>query len=235
MNNNLKSVIEKIGLATIKGYRQPDEIKVVAVTKTVDVSTIENFIGNNSFIHDIGESRVQEAIDKFDQLYDLTQKTGLTWHMVGHLQTNKVKHAVKMFDYIQSVDSQRLADTIATAASKINKKQKCLIELKVTDEQNKFGLTEDMAYDFVEKVYKYDSIIWCGLMTIAPYLTSAELTRPYFKKAKTVFDNIKLKNKNVLSEFKILSMGMSNDYEIAVEEGATMVRIGTAIFGEREK
>ena len=205
-------------------------VTLVAVTKTFPVEYMEEALNCN--IADVAESKIQEALPKFDVLCKKNLLENITKHFIGHLQSNKAKKAVLNFDLIQSLDSINLAKDINRHAKDINKIQKCLIELKVSEEATKTGASVQQT----EEIYKYciencQNISIYGIMTIAPFFENKEQVRPYFKLANQVFFDIKQKIKN--ENFKILSMGMSDDFEIAIEEGSNMVRIGSAIFGER--
>jgi PLP dependent protein len=199
------------------------EITVIAVTKTVPAPAVMECI--QAGIKDIGENRVQEAEGKFSQVEGL----GLVRkHLIGHLQTNKAKKAVELFDLIQSIDSERLAAEINKQAEKTGKVQDCLLEIKVSEEESKFGVVPGEAGLLTESVKKFGNIRLRGIMGMAPYFDKPENARPYFAELKKIFEQ--LKQGSALPAFDTLSMGMSNDFEIAVEEGATMLRIGTAIF-----
>lgn len=197
--------------------RIPSNVKLVAVTKTRTVEEIKQAI--ISGITCIGENRVQEANEKFPLLPNVEK------HMIGSLQTNKVKLAVELFDMIQSVDSLKLAKEIDKRCKAINKVMPVLVEVNIGDEPNKHGIKLEDAKSFVKEISQLKNIDVQGLMCVAP-LVNPEEARPYFKKMKQAFDSI--------NGLKWLSMGMSNDYKIAIEEGSNMVRIGTAIFGERK-
>ena len=226
ITDNILKLKEKIDNLCAKLNR--DKIRLVAVTKTVPVELIIEAI--NSGITEIGENRVQEAEKKFS---NLNISSNIIKHFIGHLQTNKVKKAVSLFDLIQSVDSIHLAQEIDKQAKKINKIQNCLIEVKISEEKTKFGYNPDKISELVSNLLELKNIKLCGLMTIAPYFDNPENTRPYFKQMKKIFDKIRDEFKVLSSDFNILSMGMTDDFHIAIEEGANMVRIGRAIFGER--
>jgi len=226
ITDNILKLKEKIDNLCAKLNR--DKIRLVAVTKTVPVELIIEAI--NSGITEIGENRVQEAEKKFS---NLNVSSNIIKHFIGHLQTNKVKKAVSLFDLIQSVDSIHLAQEIDKQAKKINKIQNCLIEVKISEEKTKFGYNPDKISELVSNLLELKNIKLCGLMTIAPYFDNPENTRPYFKQMKKIFDKIRDEFKVFSSDFNILSMGMTDDFHIAIEEGANMVRIGRAIFGER--
>jgi pyridoxal phosphate enzyme (YggS family) len=180
-------------------------------------------------IKHVGENRIQEAIPKFKQLNLLNG--GITKHFVGHLQSNKVRIAVENFDLIHSLDSIDLAYAIGRYASSMKKVQSCLIEVKVDKKITKTGVNPKEVKDFYKKCFLIQNILIKGLMVVAPYSDNPEDSRLYFKQVYNLFDDIRKSFGN--SEFIILSMGMSGDYVVAVEEGANMVRLGSAIFGER--
>jgi len=199
---------------------------LVAVSKTFSVSDIEEAI--KSGIKVFGESKIQEAEEKQNQLSG--RHKDLTWHMIGHLQTNKVNKAVSLFGMIQSVDSMKLAEKISSACVSAGKTMQCLLEIKVSPEDTKFGISPDEAFEVYQKIAALPGIIPAGIMAMAPYSDNQEDSRIYFKHAKKVFDAIK---KGAPDGFKWLSMGMSHDFETALQEGANIVRVGTAIFGTR--
>ena len=229
----MKSIIENILAINNRilelSKDKTNKVTFVAVTKTFPAQYVKEAI-DSGIIFDIAESKVQEALPKFEALSN--NLNGINKHFIGHLQSNKAKKAVLNFDLIQSLDSIDLAKDINRHAKDIGKVQKCLIELKVSNEESKFGVSKETVsaiYDYC--VLNCPNILICGIMTIAPYFDDKELVRPYFKIANNIFLDIKNKANDV--NFKILSMGMSDDFEIAIQEGANMVRIGTAIFGER--
>ncbi len=230
--SNLEAVRARIHQVCARVGRDPNEITLVCVTKGVDINRIREVVGLG--ITDIGENRVQEAREKFGLLTSL-QATGnrrqaeIRWHMVGHLQRNKAKHAVRIFDLIHSVDSLDLAQEIDKEAKKIEKIQEILIEVNVSGESTKFGITAEETFLLAKEVSKLTSLRLKGLMTIAPLVDNPEKVRPYFKALRELRDEI---NQLLTVNCKLLtlSMGMSQDFEVAIEEGATMMRIGTAIF-----
>lgn len=198
----------------IAKLRIPANIKLVAVTKTRTIEEIKKAIEFG--ITCISENRVQEAKQKFPFL------TKVEKHMIGHLQNNKVKLAVELFDMIQSVDSIRLAEEIDKRCKAVGKVMPVLIEINIGNEESKYGVNPEDIKNFLKEVSQFENLEVEGLMCIAPFV-KAEETRPYFRKMKRLFDS--------LGNLKWLSMGMSNDYKIAIEEGSNMVRIGSAIFG----
>jgi len=195
-------------------------ITVVAVTKTVPIERIEEAI-NAGFTH-FGENRIQEAAQKIS--YFRQKYPHLKWHLLGHLQTNKINKALELFDVIQSVDSLRLAQELSKKAMAKGIKIEIYLEVKVSKEESKFGIEPLELCDIIEKTAKLPGIAIKGLMTIAPLLEDTEKTRPYFKQLKQLAEKTSL---------RVVSMGMSDDFEIAVQEGSNMIRLGRAIFGQR--
>jgi pyridoxal phosphate enzyme (YggS family) len=203
------------------------DVEFIAVTKTFSCHCVLEAL--KCGIKHIGENKIKEALPKFEQLG--SSLDGITKHFIGHLQSNKVKKAVKNFDLIHSLDSIKLAGDISRYAANIGKLQNCLIEVKISQEITKTGVDPNDVEDFYKQCLSIPNILIKGLMVIAPYSYNLEDSRPYFRRVYNLFENIKKSSGNF--EFNILSMGMSDDYKIAIEEGATMVRIGSAIFGKR--
>ncbi len=202
------------------------QVKIIGVTKNQTVAKMQQAVDAGIFA--IGENRVQEATEKFPRL-----DRPVEWHMIGHLQTNKVKQSVKMFQLIHSVDSENLAFQINKAAANLGKIQDVLIQVNIADEQTKFGVAEQEVMPLARYIAEQSNLRLCGLMTIAPHFDNAEHTRPIFQAAYLQF--IKLRETSLPNTcIQWLSMGMSNDYEIAIQEGSNLIRIGTDIFGERE-
>lgn len=225
---NIENVQNRIKRAAEKVGRDAKEIKLVTVTKTVDVNRIKEAV--EAGLRIFGENRVQEAQKKVAS-YELRVPSGkIEWHFIGHLQTNKAKYAVQLFDMIHSIDSTALAEELNKQAAKINKIQDALIEVKLSEEETKHGVPKNELMELIESTKDMKNLNILGLMTIPPFFDDAEKTRPYFRRLRELRD-VAVKNGYNLPE---LSMGMSRDFEIAIEEGATMVRIGTAIFGERK-
>lgn len=230
--DNITALRDKIRQAARKNNRNPDDIALVCVTKNRSLEEIREAL--TCGITDIGENRVREALLKYGAFRPMADGLKpVKWHLVGHLQTNKVKDAVKIFDLIHSVDSLKLAREIDKHAAKISKVQDILIEVNISAEPSKYGLRPEELVKVVSDIIVLHNIRLCGLMTMAPVVGDKEETRPYFEKLRRLLGEVK----NVLSAMNyqpqfpaVLSMGMSEDYEAAVEEGATMVRIGTAIF-----
>lgn len=222
---NLQEIKENILIAAKKSGRDEKDIKLIAVTKTVDEDYMNQVIELG--IEDIGENKVQEIQRKYDNI-----KESVKWHMIGHLQTNKVKYIIDQVKLIHSLDRMSLAKEIQKRAKQSNKVMDVLIQVNIAEEESKFGLEKEKTIPFIESILKYENIKVRGLMTMAPYVENTEEVRGVFKELKNLSEEIKKKNyENV--DMKYLSMGMTNDYEIAIEEGSTMVRIGTGIFGKR--
>ena len=223
IEENLKKVEELISNCCLKCNRNRSEIKLIAVSKTQPISLLEKVLEAGA-VH-LGENKAKELRDKSELL------TGVFfWHFIGHLQTNKVKYVIKASDYIHSIESIKLVEEINRKAEQLNKKQKVLLEIKTSDEATKFGLaTEKEIFETAEFSQAQKNVELVGLMTMAPYTDDVSVIRNCFVNLR------KLKDKLNSSGFSLseLSMGMTNDFEIAIEEGATMLRIGTAIFGER--
>lgn len=223
--DNLAAVREKILLASQKAVVQQN-VKLVAVTKNHPVEMMQEAI--DCGVTAIGENRIQEALEK-----QLTLNRTVEWHLIGHLQTNKVKQAVSLFTFIHSVDSEKLAVQINKYAGKINKIQNILLQVNVAQEETKFGIAVDEVRPLAELIEQLPNLRLCGMMTIAPYFENVEQTRPIFKKAYQLFNQLKQMNLPS-ADIRWLSMGMTNDYVIAIEEGANLVRVGTGIFGARQ-
>lgn len=221
LRDNINNVTLRISRCCEKSSRAFSSIKLICVTKEADLSQIEEAISLG--IREIGENRVQDALAKYKSIGDKA-----VWHLVGHLQTNKVRDAVRIFSLIHSVDSSRLASEISKEAGKINKIQDILIQVNTSGEHSKFGIDPDHAASFFKEIALYPNINILGFMTIAPEACDPEKVRPYFKKLREIRDSIQ--GMQVSSNSLQLSMGMTGDFEIAIEEGATMVRIGRAIF-----
>lgn len=198
---------------------------LIAVTKTVESNSIQEAVDNG--VKHIGENRVQDAEGKIQALGSVA-----TWHLIGHLQTNKVKKAVQLFDFIHSVDSFHLAQEISNRADQAGGKMSCLIEVNTSGEESKFGVRPDDALDLVRRIAPLRGISIQGLMTIGAFLPDADQVRPCFKMLKQVSQEIAAAAVPGVA-MTHLSMGMTNDFEVAIEEGATMIRVGRAIFGER--
>ena len=223
-NDNYKEITQNIARAAEKSGRKYEDITLLAATKTVDVEVINHAI--ESGISFIGENRVQEFLSKYEQY------SPVNMHFIGHLQTNKVKDIIDKVSLIHSVDSYRLAEEISRQAVKRNIIVNILLEINIGDEQSKSGFRYDEAVLAVEKIAKLGGIKIKGLMAIPPICAKPDENRPYFAKMKKLFIDINTK-KIDNNSMEILSMGMSDDYQVAIEEGATMIRLGTALFGRR--
>lgn len=203
-----------------------DDVLLIAVTKNHDIHAMRQAI--DAGVTDIGENRIQEAKEKYETL-----DRNVTWHLIGHLQTNKAKQAVKIFDLIHSVDSLHLAEAINKAAASIGEVQKVLVQVNLAHEDSKSGIYEDGLEDLLHQVDKMDNLQLMGLMCIAPNYENVEDCRPLFANMKKIYDHVKGLSWRK-ADIKYLSMGMTHDYTIAVEEGANAVRVGTGIFGPRQ-
>ena len=223
-DENFKEIVENIKTAALKSGRNPEEIMLLAATKTVDVDVVNYAIDKG--IDYIGENRVQEFLSKYDYYNPVNM------HFIGHLQTNKVKDIIDKVSLIHSVDSYRLAEEISRQAVKRGIKMDVLLEINIGNEESKSGFRYDEVFDAVEKISKFDGLSIRGLMAIPPICENSEQNRPYFAKMRKLFIDIGAK-KIDNSSMDILSMGMSDDYTVAIEEGANMVRLGTALFGRR--
>ncbi len=224
---NASAVFKKMSHAAMRAGRRPEDVRLVAVTKTVGIDEIRKAadIGLRVF----GENKIQEAKEKIANLKFEISNSNIEWHLIGHLQRNKAKYAVGLFELIHSLDSEELAVDLNKEAEKAGKIQRVLIQVKLSSEEAKSGIPEQQLPLLVEKVTRLENLKLEGLMTIPPFFDEPEPTRPFFKRLRELREGLEEKG-YVLPE---LSMGMSNDYEVAIQEGATLVRIGTAIFGER--
>ena len=226
--DRINSVNEKIIRAARKSSTDPDTIKLIAVSKTVDAQKITDALYGGVKI--LGENRVQEAKVKISELRSQNADWDIEWHLIGHLQKNKAKAAVQLFDLIQTVDSVDLAEELDSQARKFDKIQRVLVQVKLAAEETKHGVAESDVMAVLEKVTALDYLKLEGLMTIPPFFDDPEEGRPYFRKLREIAVSAREQGFSIDE----LSMGMSNDYEVAIEEGATMIRVGTAIFGERD-
>lgn len=225
LQENLTLVDKKIQKACEAAGRDRREVTLIAVSKTMPVKTLQR--AYDLGVRVFGENKVQELTEKYDAL-----PKDICWHMIGHLQRNKVKYIIDKVDLIHSVDSIRLAETIEKEAQKCNRTVNILIEVNVARENSKFGLMPEEIDKFIDKIAEFSYLRVKGLMTIAPYVDDPEENRPVFAGLRKLSVDIAKKNVNNIT-MSVLSMGMTNDYQVAVEEGATMVRVGTGIFGAR--
>ncbi|WP_027430651.1 YggS family pyridoxal phosphate-dependent enzyme [Lachnospira multipara] len=222
---NYKEVLENVKKAALKAGRDPKDITVLAVSKTKPNEMIEELY--NEGVREFGENYVQELATKMETL-----PKDIQWHMIGHLQRNKIKYIIENVKMIHSVDSLRLAKAISDEAVKRGVNMDILLEVNVALEENKFGFKVEEVEEALKEIAKLPNICVKGLMTSAPYVSNAEENRQYFKRLNKLLVDINDKNIDNVS-MSVLSMGMTNDYLVAIEEGATHVRVGTAIFGER--
>lgn len=222
---NIKQVEENIIKSCEKVGRDPKEVTLIAVSKTKPYTAIEEALPSG--VLDYGENKVQELTEKYEIL-----PKDIRWHMIGHLQRNKVKYLVGKVELIHSVDSLRLANQIETEFAKKNEIANILIEVNMANEESKFGITSETTEQLIREISKLEHVRIKGLMTIAPYTDNPETNRVYFRNMKKLSVDIAEKNIDNVS-MNVLSMGMTGDYQVAIEEGATMVRVGTGIFGER--
>ena len=220
---------EEIASAALRANRNPAEVRLIAVTKTVSPDRIRE--AYNAGIRIFGENRVQEFATKAKALRDLA---GTEWHMIGHLQSNKSAKAAELFAHVDSVDSVRLAEKLNAAASLLGKKNPVLVEINIGGEQAKNGVAPGSAEleNLLNAAAEFSSLEFRGLMTVPPYNDDPKQSRPYFRKMRELFNQIAQRSLASI-RMDVLSMGMSHDFEVAIEEGSTCVRIGTAIFGGR--
>jgi pyridoxal phosphate enzyme (YggS family) len=226
IKENLAEVEAKICAACERAGRKREEVTLIAVSKTKPVEMLEACMENGITV--FGENKVQELCGKYEVL-----PKDLHWHMIGHLQRNKVKYLTDKVDLIHSVDSLRLAEAISEDAVKKGVNVNILIEVNVAEEDSKFGLKTEETEKLVREIASLPNVSIQGLMTIAPYTAVPEENRPIFRTLKQLSVDIDSKNIDNVS-MNVLSMGMTGDYEVAIEEGATFVRVGTGIFGERD-
>ena len=225
IEKNVDKILQNIKKACDSSNRNEDDITLIAVTKTVDVDVMSE--ARKLDLKNFGENKPQELVRKFE-FFDKETR----WHMIGHLQRNKVKYIIDKVELIHSLDNVKLAEEIQKQSVKHDKVADVLIEINIGNEISKHGISPEELFDFVDKVKGLKNLRIKGLMTVAPYMTDSEDVRPYMKKMKSLFDELKeMKGDNI--DVDTLSMGMSNDYKIAIEEGSTMLRIGSSIFGER--
>jgi len=222
VSDNFREINRRINDACSRSGREPDEITLVCVTKEASLSNILEAIKDG--ITNIGENRVQDALIKYNSL----KESNISWHMIGHLQRNKVKDALKIFGLIHSVDSLKLAIEINKEAVKQGKVVDVLAQVNTSGEASKFGIRPGEVLKLVEEITALSNVKLLGLMAMAPMAERSEESRPYYKKLKKIFDEINTKIPAL--KMKYLSMGMSQDFEIAIEEGANIIRVGRAIF-----
>ena len=226
ISDNLRLVEENIAAACKRAGRRREEVKLIAVSKTHPVEAVKEAM--RCGIRSFGENKVQELKDKMEKLDD-----SLDWHLIGHLQTNKVKYVVGKVSLIHSLESIRLAEALEKEAVKRGVIVDVLVEVNIAGEDTKFGVLPENVEDFIREVAKFEHIRVKGLMTVAPIAQKSEENRKYFKNLNKIMVDLNSKNIHNVS-MNVLSMGMTGDYETAIEEGATLVRVGTGIFGHRD-
>lgn len=225
LKENLTKVEENIQKACDKAGRKRSEVTLIAVSKTKPVEMLQEIYDEG--IREFGENKVQEMCEKMELM-----PQDIKWNMIGHLQTNKVKYIIGKTSLIHSVDSLKLAEEIQKQAVKHDVTADILVEVNIANEESKFGISKDEAIQMVRDIAKLDHLKIKGLMTIAPFVENPEDNRLYFREIKQL--SVDINNQNIDNvSMDVLSMGMTGDYMVAIEEGATMVRVGTGIFGER--
>lgn len=222
MQERLEAINKRIAAACQRAGRDFFDVTLVAVSKTVQPDLIRQAI--EAGVRVLGENRVQEAASKMPALEAVVIEHKVEWHLIGHLQSNKARRTVELFSTIQSVDGFKLAERLDNFAGELGKRLPVFIEVNLGGEQSKAGATPDQVLPLCEQVAKLANLELKGLMAVPPFFDDAEQARPYFRRLRTLRDQAQLKE---------LSMGMSNDFEVAIEEGATIVRVGTALFGAR--
>jgi len=226
----LEAINRRIAAACERAGRQASEITLVAVSKTVAPARIREAIVAG--VRDLGENRVQEAAVKIPELEAIAEEHQVRWHLIGHLQSNKARRAVELFDIVQSVDSFKLAERLDNIASEFDKRLPVFIEVNLGGEESKSGVAPNEVLRLCEQAGKFANLDLKGLMAVPPFSENPEDARPFFQRLRQLRDEAR--DIGVAGpDFKDLSMGMSNDFEVAIEEGATFVRIGTALFGAR--
>jgi pyridoxal phosphate enzyme (YggS family) len=227
LKQRLEQVRERIRKVCESCNRDADSVRLVVVSKTIPAGTVKEAI--ESGVRILGENYVQEAREKFDALIQYP----VSWHFIGHLQSNKTKYAVRLFDLIHSVDSLKLARELDKQAKKVDKIQQILVQVNISEEDTKSGITADEAPRLISEISELENLSIRGLMTMPPYFYQPEKVKPFFAALRKLRDQVKERSLTNVS-MEELSMGMTGDFEVAIEEGATLVRIGTAIFGERK-
>jgi hypothetical protein len=227
LKQRLEQVKERIRQACESCGRETDSVRLVAVSKTIAADLVREAIEAGVTI--LGENYVQEARDKFNALVQYP----VSWHFIGHLQSNKAKYAVRLFDLIHSVDSLKLARELDKQAAKVDKIQQILVQVNISGEDTKSGISPEESPRLIAEISQLQNIAVKGLMTMPPYFYQPEKVQPFFAALRKLRDQIKEQSQPNVSLGE-LSMGMTGDFEVAIKEGATLVRIGTAIFGERQ-
>jgi PLP dependent protein len=230
ISTRVAAVQQRIAAACARAGRDVAEVTLVAVSKTVEPARIRAAIAAG--VRVLGENRVQEAQSKITELRALSDQRQVQWHLIGHLQSNKARRAVELFDAVHSVDSLKLAEKLAQVAAELNKRLPVFIEVNLGGENSKAGLAAADVLSVCEAASKFAQLELKGLMAVPPFFEEAEAVRPYFRRLRELRDEA-IKAGVVGAQLRELSMGMSNDFEVAIEEGATFVRVGTALFGTR--
>ena len=226
IQNNITDILKNVEAAAKKVGKTLNDITVIAVTKTVDYERANEAV--EAGLNNLGENRVQEFVNKYEKM----DNSNINWHIIGHLQTNKVKYIINKVKLIHSLESLSLAEEINKRSKQHGVVTEVLVELNIGEEESKFGIKNDELIDFIKSIENLENIKIVGLMTVAPYAENKEDVRWVFKEMKRLYDIVSNKSfKNV--QMKYLSMGMTNDYDVAIEEGSNVIRIGTAIFGSR--
>ncbi len=222
---NIQEIEKKIAAAAARAGREKEDILLLAVSKTIDVPRIKEAVEYG--LTSLGENKVQEIIDKYEPMGE-----GIQWHLIGHLQTNKVKYIIDKVKLIHSVDSLKLAKEISKRAAQKDVTANILIEINIANEDSKFGVKPENTENLIREISSLEHICVKGLMTVAPFVENPEENRQYFRHMKELLVDINAKKIDNVN-MNVLSMGMTGDYEVAIEEGATIVRVGTGIFGKR--
>ncbi|MGE0128586.1 MAG: YggS family pyridoxal phosphate-dependent enzyme [Blastocatellales bacterium] len=231
MKARLEEINRRIAAACGRAGRQVSEVTLVAVSKTVPVERIREAIEVG--VRTLGENRIQEAAAKIPELSAISADHNVQWHLIGHLQSNKARRAVELFDAVHSVESFKLAERLDSIAGETGKRLPVFIEVNLGGEESKAGVAPDEVLPFCEQISKFANLELKGLMAVPPFFDDPEDARPFFQRLRRMRDHAK--QAGVVSEqFNDLSMGMSNDFEVAIEEGATFIRVGTALFGARQ-
>ncbi len=228
MKDNFDHVRKKITIAALKVGRDPGEVTLVAVSKRVSVAKIENAISTGQLL--FGENYLQEAEEKIRDI-----ATDVQWHFIGHFQSNKAKQVAELFDAVETLDRFKVAQALEKKLAQINKIMPVYIQVNIGREEQKGGVRPEEAEALVRKVLEFPHLDFMGLMAMPPYFQDPEKSRPYFRKLRLLAEDLAKKGLKGKSDKLGLSMGMSGDYEVAIEEGSTLVRVGTALFGEREE
>ncbi len=228
IRRNIEVLFDRVRRAAERADRRPEDVTLVAVSKKFSIEDIR--FAYESGIRDFGENRVQELVEKVDQWVELYPDSEINWHMVGHLQRNKVKDLLGHCSVFHGLDSLRLADALDQRAGSDSMVIQCLAQVNVSGEDSKFGWDPEDAESAVREILRYDHLRVIGLMTLARPVEDPEEVRPEFAKLRRLYERIQ---SSLSIDFEVLSMGMSGDFEVAIEEGATHVRVGTAIFGDR--